>query len=313
MKDAGLDDFAGNPKASVIIGSCVGGAVSISDYYEHGKKASDVTKMPISSIAPQVAGQCHAGGVVTNIANACAAGTISIAYACELIRAGKADVVLAGGSDTFAAVPYAGFLSLHALDADGCSPFNRCTGITLGEGSGVVVVESYEHAKARNAKMYCEVLGAGVSSDAHHITAPRPDGEGQMEAINRAIKNSGLKKSDIGYVNAHGTGTHHNDLFETRAVRRAFGASADHVKMSSTKSMIGHLLGAAGAVELIVCVKSIEEGYIHPTVGTTNPGEGCDLDYVINGAVEQEVNVAISNSLGFGGHNASLLVKKYEE
>ena len=207
MKDAGLDDFAGDPKASVIIGSCVGGAVSISDYYEHGKKASDVTKMPISSIAPQVAGQCHAGGVVTNIANACAAGTISIAYACELIRAGKADVVLAGGSDTFAAVPYAGFLSLHALDADGCSPFNRCTGITLGEGSGVVVVESYEHAKARNAKMYCEVLGAGVSSDAHHITAPRPDGEGQMEAINRAIKNSGLKKSDIGYVNAHGTGT----------------------------------------------------------------------------------------------------------
>ena len=197
MKDAGLDDFAGDPKASVIIGSCVGGAVSISDYYEHGKKASDVTKMPISSIAPQVAGQCHAGGVVTNIANACAAGTISIAYACELIRAGKADVVLAGGSDTFAAVPYAGFLSLHALDADGCSPFNRCTGITLGEGSGVVVVESYEHAKARNAKMYCEVLGAGVSSDAHHITAPRPDGEGQMEAINRAIKNSGLKKSDI--------------------------------------------------------------------------------------------------------------------
>ena len=154
MKDAGLDDFAGDPKASVIIGSCVGGAVSISDYYEHGKKASDVTKMPISSIAPQVAGQCHAGGVVTNIANACAAGTISIAYACELIRAGKADVVLAGGSDTFAAVPYAGFLSLHALDADGCSPFNRCTGITLGEGSGVVVVESYEHAKARNAKMY---------------------------------------------------------------------------------------------------------------------------------------------------------------
>jgi len=188
MKDAGLDDFAGDPKASVIIGSCVGGAVSISDYYEHGKKASDVTKMPISSIAPQVAGQCHAGGVVTNIANACAAGTISIAYACELIRAGKADVVLAGGSDTFAAVPYAGFLSLHALDADGCSPFNRCTGITLGEGSGVVVVESYEHAKARNAKMYCEVLGAGVSSDAHHITAPRPDADGSYQQSNQEFR-----------------------------------------------------------------------------------------------------------------------------
>lgn len=128
-----------------------------------------------------------------------------------------------------------------------------------------------------------------------------------------AMEEAGVKPEEVDYINAHGTGTHHNDLFETRAVRRAFGASADHVKMSSTKSMIGHLLGAAGAVELIVCVKSIEEGYIHPTVGTTNPGEGCDLDYVINGAVEQEVNVAISNSLGFGGHNASLLVKKYEE
>ena len=195
--------------------------------------------MPISSIAPQVAGQCHAGGVVTNIANACAAGTISIAYACELIRAGKADVVLAGGSDTFAAVPYAGFLSLHALDADGCSPFNRCTGITLGEGSGVVVVESYEHAKARNAKMYCEVLGAGVSSDAHHITAPRPDGEGQMEAINRAIKNSGLKKSDIGYVNAHGTGTAKNDDAEFLSLHTIFDGENNNLSVSSTKAMTG--------------------------------------------------------------------------
>ena len=257
MKDAGLDDFAGDPKASVIIGSCVGGAVSISDYYEHGKKASDVTKMPISSIAPQVAGQCHAGGVVTNIANACAAGTISIAYACELIRAGKADVVLAGGSDTFAAVPYAGFLSLHALDADGCSPFNRCTGITLGEGSGVVVVESYEHAKARNAKMYCEVLGAGVSSDAHHITAPRPDGEGQMEAINRAIKNSGLKKSDIGYVNAHGTGTAKNDDAEFLSLHTIFDGENDNLSVSSTKAMTGHCLGAAGAIEAVFSIKAL--------------------------------------------------------
>lgn len=316
MKDAGLDDFAGDPKASVIIGSCVGGAVSISDYYEHGKKASDVTKMPISSIAPQVAGQCHAGGVVTNIANACAAGTISIAYACELIRAGKADVVLAGGSDTFAAVPYAGFLSLHALDADGCSPFNRCTGITLGEGSGVVVVESYEHAKARNAKMYCEVLGAGVSSDAHHITAPRPDGEGQMEAINRAIKNSGLKKSDIGYVNAHGTGTAKNDDAEFLSLHTIFDGENNNLSVSSTKAMTGHCLGAAGAIEAVFSIKALTTNTVVPTLGFKDEDmdklaeKAGKIDFCPNKAHKKELTSVMNNSFAFGGNNASIIFSK---
>ena len=186
LEDAKLAIFNDDTRVSVIFGSCVGGAVSIDHYYRNEKPEDDIVKMPISAIAANIAGYVHAGGVVTNIANACAAGTISIAYACDLIRAGKADIVIAGGSDAFASVPYAGFLALHALDANPCSPFNRCSGITLGEGAGCVIVESYAHAKARGAHMYCEVLGSGVSSDAHHITAPREDGEGQMNAINWA-------------------------------------------------------------------------------------------------------------------------------
>ncbi|MDE5566239.1 MAG: hypothetical protein K2I77_04565, partial [Anaeroplasmataceae bacterium] len=178
LEDAGLKTFSFDNRVSVIMGSCVGGAVSIEEYFKNDRPKEVVAQMPISAIASQVASVVEAGGVVTNVANACAAGTISIAYACDLIRAGKADVVIAGGADAFASVPYSGFLALHALDANPCSPFNHCTGITLGEGAGCVIVESYEHAKKRNAKMYCEVLGSGVSSEAHHITATRPDGEG---------------------------------------------------------------------------------------------------------------------------------------
>ena len=212
VRNAGLDmKKEDGTRVGVIMGSCVGGVVSIENYYRNGERAEDVTKMPISAIANMVARAYGAGGVVTNVANACAAGTISIAYACDLIRAGVGDVFIAGGADAFASVPYAGFLSLHALDALPCSPFNRCSGITLGEGSGALVIESYEHAVARGAHIICEVLGAGVSSDAHHITAPRPDGEGQMNAILRALKNSGLSPKDISYINAHGTGTAKND------------------------------------------------------------------------------------------------------
>ena len=228
--------------------------------------------------------------------------------------------MLAGGTESsITPVAVAGFTNLTALSSESdplraSLPFDEARGgFVIGEGAGVVVLEELEHAKKRGAKILAELAGYGSTCDAFHITSPAEDGSGAAKAMELAMEEAGVKQEEVDYINAHGTGTHHNDLFETRAVRRAFGESADHLKMSSTKSMIGHLLGAAGAVELIVCVKSIEEGYIHPTVGTTNPGEGCDLDYVINGAVEQEVNVAISNSLGFGGHNASLLVKKYEE
>ena len=223
--------------------------------------------MPISAIANRVAGVCHAGGIVTNVANACAAGTISIAYAADLIRAGKADVVLAGGTDGFSSVPYAGFLSLHALDENSCSPFNHSHGITLGEGAGVLVVESYEHAVARGAHIYCEILGSGISSDAHHITAPRPDGEGQMSAICGAIAEAGPTEADIDYVNAHGTGTAKNDEAEFLSLHTIFDGKNDSLSVSSTKAMTGHCLGAAGAIEAVFAIKALVENTVPPTIG----------------------------------------------
>ena len=316
MNDSGLEDFAGDERVSVVMGSCVGGVVSIEHYYTQGKPKEDITQMPISAIATQVAGYCHAGGVVTNVANACAAGTISISYAADLIRAGKADVVVAGGADAFASVPYAGFISLHALDEKPCSPFNRSSGITLGEGSGAVIVESYEHAIRRNAKIYCEVLGAGISSDAHHITAPRPDGEGQMNAIRRAMSNSGVTESDIGYVNAHGTGTAKNDEAEFLSLHTIFDDKNDDLSVSSTKAMTGHCLGAAGAIEAVFTIKALTENTVPPTLGyseedITALGEKAGkIDFCPNVPRSKDLNTVMSNSFAFGGNNASIIFSK---
>ncbi len=316
VSDAGLGDFGGDTRVSVIIGSCVGGVVSIEHYYKNGRDASDVKKMPISAIASQVAGDLNAGGCVTNIANACAAGTISIAYACDLIRAGKADVVVAGGADAFASVPYAGFLALHALDSNPCSSFNHCTGITLGEGSGIVIVESYEHAKARGAKMYCEVLGSGVSSDAHHITAPREDGEGQMNAIRWALKNSGIDGSEIGYINAHGTGTAKNDNAEFLSLHTIFDPINDDLSVSSTKPMVGHCLGAAGAIEAVFAIKALTQNVIPATLGYSDEDleslkeKAGKIDFVPNKSRKKDLKTVMSNSFAFGGNNASIVFSK---
>ena len=318
MEDAKLADFENNPRVSVIMGSCVGGAVSIAHYYENNHDATDIEKMPISRIANDVAGYFHAGGVVTNIANACAAGTISIAYACDLIRSNKADIVLAGGTDSFASVPYAGFLALHALDSNPCSPFNHCTGITLGEGSGVVVVESYEHATKRKAKIYCEVLGSGVSSDAHHITAPREDGEGQMNAINWALKTSGVKKNEIGYINAHGTGTAKNDNAEFLSLHTIFDNENDDLSVSSTKAMVGHCLGAAGAIEAVFSIKCLTENIILPTLRYSDEDlvnlkeKAGKIDFIPNKSREKKLETVMSNSFAFGGNNASIIFSKNE-
>ena len=183
----------------------------------------------------------------------------------------------------------------------------------MGEGAGVVVLEELEHAQAREAKILAEVAGYGATSDAYHITSPAEDGMGAAVAMKRAVEESGAAMEDITYINAHGTSTHHNDLFETRAIKQAFGGHAKNMKINSTKSMIGHLLGAAGAVEFITCVKEMEEGIIHETRGLKNPDEELDLDYVQGHGIEMELTYALSNSLGFGGHNASILIKKYEE
>ena len=181
----------------------------------------------------------------------------------------------------------------------------------MGEGAGVLVLESLEHAKKRGAHIYAEIAGYGCSSDAYHITSPAEDGSGAARAMTNAMQEAGVSPQDVDYINAHGTGTHHNDLFETRAIKLAFGKAAENVPVSSTKSMVGHLLGAAGAVELIACIKSVTDGYLHPNVGLTETEDEMDLQYIKGKGIETEVKTVLSNSLGFGGHNATLLVKKF--
>lgn len=251
-----------------------------------------------------------------NVVTACATGTNSIGEAFRSIQYGDADVMLAGGTES-AVTPLGigGFCALTALstveDPDRCSlPFDKNrSGFVMGEGAGIVVLEELEHAKNRGARIYAEVLGYGCSADAYHITSPAEDGSGAARAMENAIADGGLAPSDITYINAHGTATHHNDLFETRAIKLVFGEHAGKLRINSTKSMIGHLLGAAGAVEFITCVKEIEEGFIHKTVGYETPDEELDLNYCKE-AYREEVPYALSNSLGFGGHNASILIGK---
>lgn len=316
LADANLSDFADDQRVSVIIGSCVGGVLSVEHYNRQGRNAGDIPKMPIASIASQVAETCRAGGIVTNVANACAAGTISIALACDLIRAGKADVVIAGGADSFASVPYSGFLSLHALDENGCSPFNHCNGITLGEGAGIVIVESFEHAQKRGAKTYCEVLGSGVTSDAHHITAPREDALCLTEAMERAVRNSGIRKNEIGYVNAHGTGTGKNDEAEITAFQKFFAEENPTVSVSSTKVMTGHCLGAAGAIEAVFSIKALTTDTVLPTLHYSEEDSVAlrekvgSLDFVQNVPRQKELRCVMSNNVAFGGTNASIVFSK---
>lgn len=258
-------------------------------------------------------------GKSINVVTACATGTNCIGEAFRTIQYGDADIMVAGGTESAVTpIGIAGFSALTALstseDPEKCSiPFDKDrNGFVMGEGAGVVVLEELEHAKARGAKIYAEVLGYGCSSDAFHITSPCEDGSGAATAMLNAVKDGGIAPEAVTYINAHGTSTHHNDLFETRAIKLAFGDHAGNIRINSTKSMIGHLLGAAGAVEFITCVKEIEEGFIHKTVGLNETEEEMDLNYCKEAYVE-EVPYALSNSLGFGGHNASLLVGKYND
>lgn len=254
-----------------------------------------------------------------NVVTACATGTNSIGEAFRTIQYGDADIMLAGGTESsITPLGVGGFAALTALssneDPARCSiPFDKDrSGFVMGEGAGIVVLEELEHAKERGAKIYAEVAGYGCSADAFHITSPAEDGSGAAAAMINAVKDAGIQPTDITYINAHGTSTHHNDLFETRAIKYAFGDHAYNVKINSTKSMIGHLLGAAGAVEFVTCVKEIEEGFIHKTVGLQESEEEMDLNYCKESS-EEGITYALSNSLGFGGHNASILIKKYSE
>ena len=248
---------------------------------------------------------------------ACATGTHSIGEAYRAIQCSDADVMVAGGTEAaICPMGIGGFSALTALsvstDPNRASlPFDRDRGgFVMGEGAAVVVLESLEHAKRRGAKILAEIGGYGATCDAYHITSPAEDGEGAARAMMLAMKEAGISPSEVQYINAHGTGTHHNDLFETRAIKKAFGTDAYSLNINSTKSMTGHMLGAAGAAEFIVCVKTIEEGYIHATAGLQETEGEMDLNYTKE-ALERPVTAALSNSLGFGGHNGSLLVQKF--
>ncbi|GAA6296511.1 beta-ketoacyl-ACP synthase II [Enterocloster asparagiformis] len=328
LAQSGLNMEQEDPfRVGVSIGSGIGSLQEIErgckKLEEKGPSRVNPLMVPImisNMAAGNVAIQYGMKGKCINVVTACATGTHSIGEAMRSIQYGEADVMLAGGTEAaITPIGIAGFSALTALctneDPKRASiPFDKDrSGFVMGEGAGVVVLESLEHAKARGAKILAEVVGYGATCDAYHITSPAEDGSGAARAMTDAIKDAGITPEDIDYVNAHGTSTHHNDLFETKAIKLALGDHAYDVKVSSTKSMIGHLIGAAGGVEFITCVKSIEEGYVHPTVGLENPDEGCDLDYVQGEGVNMEVNYAISNSLGFGGHNASLLVKRFCE
>ena len=327
LEDAGIDMEKEDAfRVGVIVGSGIGSLQTMEASYQRltqkGPSRVDalmVPKMISNMAAGNISIATGARGKCTNVVTACASGTHCIGDAFRTIQYGDAEVMIAGGTESCVCpLGISGFTSLTALSTKNdplCAsiPFDKeRDGFVLGEGAGVVVLEELEHAKARGAKILAEVVGYGATADAYHITSPIEDGSGAARAMTDAMKEAGVKPEEVDYINAHGTSTHHNDLFETRAIKAAFGDAAKGLKINSTKSMIGHLLGAAGGVEFVVCVKSIVDGFIHQTVGTKEPEEELDLDYCIGAPVEQDVKYAMSNSLGFGGHTATLLIKKYE-
>ena len=326
-EDSGLDIAKEDAfRAGVIVGSGIGSLETVEREYKKieekgpGRVHPLMVPLMISNMAAgNISIQLGFRGKCTNVVTACASGTNCIGDAFRAIQYGDADMMLAGGAEScICPTGVAGFTGLTALSAStdpmrASIPFDKDRdGFVLGEGAGVVMLEELEHAKARGAKIYAELAGYGATGDAYHITSPAEDGSGAAKAMTLAMEEGGVKPSQIDYINAHGTSTHHNDLFETRAIHVAMGEAAKDVVVNSTKSMIGHLLGAAGGVEFITCVKSIEEGFIHQTVGMKEADPECDLNYAIGAPVEKEVNYVLTNSLGFGGHNATLLLKKYE-
>ncbi len=326
LEQSGIDMEKEDPyRVGVSVGSGIGSLQVLEKEHqklmEKGPGRVNPLMVPLmitNMAAGNVSIQFGAKGKSLNIVTACATGSHSIGEAYRSIQCGDADVMIAGGCEaSVTPIGIAGFAALTALSTStdpmrASIPFDKeRNGFVMGEGAGIVILEELEHALARNAVIYGEVVGYGATSDAYHITSPAEDGQGAATAMANAVKEAGIELSEVDYINAHGTSTHHNDLFETRAIRKTFGEHADNLLVNSTKSMIGHLLGAAGAVEFIACVKSINDGYVHATAGYQVPDEECDLNYVKDGA-KKDITYALSNSLGFGGHNASVLVKKYQ-
>lgn len=328
LDDAGLLEGGYDPDESGCI-LCTG----IGGMYTYESECSKLTlrgprrvspffipKMISNAGAAEVAIEYDLKGINFNISSACASSNHGIGTAFRSIQYGDADIILCGGAEA-AVTPltFAGFCNMKALSTrnaepeKACRPFDRDRdGFILAEGAGLIVLEELEHARKRNAKIYAELIGYGATCDAYHITAPAEGGEGGARAMKKAIADAGIKNEDIDYINAHGTSTPLNDKNESMSIKRVFGDHAHKLKINSTKSMVGHTLGAAAGIEAVVCCKSICEGKIHGTMNLENPGEECDLDFVANGTEDYQINIALSNSLGFGGHNGVLIFKRYD-
>lgn len=327
VKNSNLNlDEIDKSRFGVMVGSGIGGFHTheneFSSLFNKGPKRISPMYIPmtiINAAAANIAIKYEAKATCTSAVTACASGTNNIGDAFRYIKHGYADVMISGGCESsITTIAIAGFNNMRALNSNNIpqkssTPFDKDrSGFVMGEGAGILVMESLDHALNRGANILCEIVGYGSTCDAYHITSPDPKGESASKAMEDAINEANINPSEVSYINAHGTSTAYNDLFETRAIKKVFKENAKNIPVSSTKSMTGHLLGAAGAIESIACIKSLEEGYIHPTIGYSESEEELDLDYVPNMGRKADLKYALNNSLGFGGHNACLLFKRYE-
>jgi len=328
VEDAGLElEKVDRDRVGVILGTGIGGTETFEQQHEvllnkgPNRVSPFFVPMMIGNMgAGQMSIQLGLKGPNITIVNACASGAIAVGEALRALQRGDADVILSGGTEAaLTPMSLAGFCTMKAMTTNNeepqkaSRPFDaKRDGFVLSEGAGIVVMETLDHALSRGARIYAEVIGYGCTADAYHITAPAPDGEGAVKAMQKALDDAGIEPKDVDYINAHGTSTQLNDKYETLAIKKVFGDHAYSLAVSSTKSMIGHLLGAAGAVEIIVTALTIYEGIITPTINYENPDPECDLDYVPNKSRRAAVNTALSNSLGFGGHNAAVVVQRYK-
>lgn len=329
VKNSGLNmEEEDKWRIGVITGSGIGGMETLENQcqtlYEKGpgRVSPFFVPMMISNMAAaQIAIKYGARGANENVVAACASGTNAIGNAFNIIRRGECDAIIAGGAEaSITPLAFAGFCSMKAMSTNNENPKESSRpfdaerdGFVMGEGAGFMVLEEYEHAKKRGANIICEVVGYGITNDAYHMTSPIPGGEGGAKAMEFAIKSAGIEPSQIDYINAHGTSTKYNDSFETQAIKTVLGDHAKNVMVSSTKSMTGHLLGAAGGIEAIVCALSLKDGYVPATINYKNPDPECDLDIVPNEGRNVDIEYAMSNSLGFGGHNSSIVLKKFKD
>lgn len=329
VEDSGIDtDSVDKNRMGVIIGTGIGGVETIEKQHkillEKGNRRVSPFFVPMmigNMAAGQVSIEFGAKGPNTNVCTACASGTHSIGDAFKIIQRGDADIMISGGSEAaVTGLAFSGFCNMKAMstrndDPEHASrPFDKDRdGFVMGEGCGILVLEELEHAKARGAKIYGEMVGYGLTADAYHMTTPAENGEGAARSMQMAIDDAGISPSEIDYINAHGTSTYYNDLYETMAIKSVFGEDAYKLSVSSTKSMTGHLLGASGAIEAVICALSVSEDFVPPTINLCEAGEGLDLDYTPNVGKEKKINYALSNSLGFGGHNATIVIKKFDK